>query len=109
MPLIVQPTITKTVHSLINVNSVVAPTVKRTVPTDVVLLNKPMPWTPTGLFVLELELHDYPDQYFVTKLIHNLHSGCTLGYTVQRISYLANNFVSAYQQPEVINVSCNKV
>ena len=44
----------------------------------------------------------------MTKLIYDLGHGCTIGYTGPQFSCLANNLVSAYQQPEVIDNALKK-
>ena len=44
----------------------------------------------------------------MTKLIHDLGHGCSIGYTGPQFSCLANNLVSAYQQPEVIDNTLKK-
>ena len=102
-PSTVQPVAAKTAHSFTNVSPAELTTVLSTVPIGAALLNKPKPWTPIRSFILERELCNYPDKAFVTKLIHDLCHGCTIGYTGPQFSYLANNLVSAYQQPEVID------
>ena len=83
-------------------------TVPRTVPTGAALLNKPKPWTPIRSFILERELCNHPDKTFVKKLIYDLCHGCTIGYTGPQFSYLANNLLSAYQQPKVIDDTLKK-
>ena len=45
---------------------------------------------------------------FVEELIHDLCYGCTIGYNGPQFSHLANNVVSANQQPEVIDTTLEK-
>ena len=73
-----------------------------------VLFNKPKPWTPIRPFILERELSNHPNKTFVEELIHDLCYGCTIGYTGPQFSYLANNLLSANQQPEVIDATLEK-
>ena len=73
-----------------------------------VLFNKPKPWTPIRPFILERELSNHPNKTFVEELIHDLSYGCTIGYTGPQFSYLANNLLSANQQPEVIDATLEK-
>jgi len=83
-------------------------TAPSTTPEKAVLLNKLKPWTLIQPFGLECELSEHPDKSFVQKLIHDLCHDCTIGYTRPQISYLANNLISAYQQPEVIDATQEK-
>ena len=96
------------VNSFTNASFVGPATVPRTVPTGAALLNKPKPWTPVRSFILERELCNHPDKTFVKKLIYDLCHGCTIGYTGPQFSYLANNLLSAYQQPKVIDDTLKK-
>ena len=107
-PIIAPPVATRTAHSSTNASSAELTTVLSTAQTGAALLNKPKPWTPIRPFILERELCNHPDKAFVTKLIHDLGHGCTIGYTGSQFSCLANNLVSAYQQPEVIHNALKK-
>ena len=108
MPTTTQFVAARHVNSFTNASFVGPTTVPRTVPTGAALLNKPKPWTPVRSFILERELCNHPDKTFVKKLIYDLCHGCTIGYTGPQFSYLANNLLSAYQQPKVIDDTLKK-
>ena len=107
-PIIAPPVAARTAHSSTNASSVELTTVLSAAQTGAAVLNKPKPWTPIRPFILKRELCNHPDKAFVTKLIHDLGHGCTIGYTGPQFSCLANNLVSAYQQPEVIGNALKK-
>ena len=46
--------------------------------------------------------------FVVRQLIHNLHLGCSIGYTGSQFTHLANNLPSAYQQPSAIDATLKK-
>ena len=91
--------------SCTSVKYVVPATVPVSTLTRAVLLIKPKPWTPLRLFILKCELSKHPNKAFV-KLIE--HLCCFIGYKGPQFSYHANNLVSAYQQPEVIDTILKK-
>ena len=78
------------------------------VPTGTAWLSKPTPWTPLRPFILERELSNHPDKAFVKRLINDLCHGCFIGYEGPQFSYCANNLVSAYQHPTVIDATLEK-
>ena len=108
MPSTAQSATVQIAHSLITVTSVVPTTVPCTAQAKAVLFNKSKPWTPTRPFILERKLSNHPNKTFVEELIHDLCYGCTIGYTGPQFSYLANNLLSANQQPEVIDATLEK-
>ena len=63
---------------------------------------------PIRPFILKRELSLHPDQAIVLQLINDLCHGCTIGYTGSQFSYSANNLVSAYQFPDVIDTTLEK-
>lgn len=71
-------------------------------------LSKPTPWTPLRPFVFERELSNHPDNAFVKQLINDLCQGCFIGYKGPQFSYCANNLVSAYQHPTIIDATLAK-
>ena len=80
-------------------------TVPGSAPTRAVPLIKLKPWTLLQPFILKRELSKHPNKAFV-KLIE--HLCCFIGYKGPQFSYHANNLVSAYQQPEVIDATLKK-
>ena len=78
------------------------------VPTGIGPLSKPTPWTPLPPFVLERELSNHPDSAFVKQLINDLCHGYFIGYKGPQFSYCANNLVSAYQHPTIIDATLAK-
>ena len=96
------------VNSFTSMNFVGLTTVQRTVPTGAAALNKPKPWTPIRSFILERKLCYHLDKAFVKKLIDDLCHSCTIGYNGPQFSNAANNLISAYQQPKVIDEALKK-
>ena len=52
---------------------------------------------------MQEELATYPDQTFVHNLIHNIQSGCNIGYAGPQFSHCNGNLPSAYQQPSILD------
>ena len=57
---------------------------------------KPTPRTPLRPFVLEHELSNHPNKYFVKQLINDLSNGCSIEYKGPQFSYHATNLLFAY-------------
>ena len=59
--------------------------------------------TPLRALALQEELATHPDQAFVHNLIHNIQSGCNIGYAGPQFSHCNGNLPSAYQQPSILD------
>jgi len=71
-------------------------------------LSKPLPWTPIRPLILEWELSQHPNKALVEQLVHDLLHGCSIGYSGPLFAHSANNLVSAFQKPDVIDASLQR-
>jgi hypothetical protein len=65
--------------------------------------------TPINVDVLEHELRDHPNKYFVQQLVHGLREGFDTG--IQQLpttSYMCTNLQSALKQPDVVTQLLDK-
>ena len=77
-------------------------------PTRAVPFIKPKPWSPLQPFILKCKLSKHPNKAFVQQFTEDFCHGCFIDYKGPQFSYHANDLVSAYQQPEVIDATLKK-